>query len=459
MSYSVIYTAPNYSLSGVNTSTAFLLKELSRRGLTTRILLTNQNCGYSYPLPIPEGITVDYLSESLGAPISERWRLLVEYLENCAPCIYLPGYDRDFSCVCPTLSDHVCIVGILHSDEPYHYEHLERLGRYWNRIICVSPQISDRATRIAPDLASRISTIPYGIPLGPQVEKVAMPDAPLKIVYSGRLIEYQKRVLDLPKIVKGLVNTNVPFVLTIVGDGPERSLMTELMSHEIERGFVRFLGTIPNEILLENLTHQDVIILTSEFEGLPITLLEAMSKGCIPVVSDIRSGVPNLVKDGVNGFCIKVGEIKQFVRQLSRLQQDIHLRNSMSAQSRESIVRGGYNIQDIAARYHLLFDEVIQAAQSGQQTRPKGELVSPPLLHIPAYQLALARQELKMMQERYSFLKRSKIIHLIQWITKNPTLMIIVTYFLTLIVHTRICMKNIFSLPPKDSREHPQKRL
>ena len=58
---------------------------------------------------------------------------------------------------------------------------------------------------------------------------------------------------------------------------------------------------------MQILEQQDAYILTSEFEGMPNALNEAMARGCVPVVTDIRSGIPELVRYGVNGYRVPVG--------------------------------------------------------------------------------------------------------------------------------------------------------
>ncbi|MGH7449866.1 MAG: glycosyltransferase [bacterium] len=83
--------------------------------------------------------------------------------------------------------------------------------------------------------------------------------------------------------------------LTIIGSGVEEEALRQACAAFEARGAVRFLGTLSNEHVLKVFAASDVFILPSEFEGLPVSLLEAMARGCIPVVSNIRSGIPERI--------------------------------------------------------------------------------------------------------------------------------------------------------------------
>jgi glycosyltransferase involved in cell wall biosynthesis len=88
----------------------------------------------------------------------------------------------------------------------------------------------------------------------------------------------------------------------IVGDGPERR---RLEYRAMDQGLserVSFLGQIPG--VWSVLPRLDVFVLTSEYEGIPISVLEAMATG-VPVVATAVGGLPEAVEDGVTGFLVK----------------------------------------------------------------------------------------------------------------------------------------------------------
>ena len=379
MEFKVIFTTPSWDLSGVNTFTANLIEELSNCGITAILLITNpprQNTDYT--MPLPSNIIVEKLAVEERDNWKIRWQKMIDYLEQKAPCIYIPNYDVNHSCISPKLANSVGIVGIIHSDDPFHYDHVSRLGEYWNGIVSVSKAIEKKAVEFCPNISQRSYIIPYGVNV-PETWQQRTLDvlAPLKLVYAGRLVQKQKRVFDLPKIVETLLEMGITVELTIIGDGSEGEQLRDICQPLTQKGTIRFLGTLANEKVLELYEQNDIFILTSDFEGLPVSLLEAMARGCIPVVSDIESGVPELVQNGVNGFRVPIGDIEQFAKTIAGLERDLERRREISLNAYRTIKEGGYRTEDMVKQYIDLFGHVMQEAESGVYTRPLGEIIPP----------------------------------------------------------------------------------
>jgi len=378
MKYNVIVASPVWSLNGVNIFSANLVRGLQERGVASHILLTNRKQFDRKPMELPTDIPVYDLPVAEHASYPVRWQAMTRYLEAQSPCIYIPNYDFDHSCVSPTLSNKVGIVGIVHSDDPQHYEHVCRLGRYWNKIVAVSNVIAEETAAKEPSIAKRLVTIPYGVPMADCLpERSTDPNAPLKIVYCGALKQNQKRILDLPEIVQALQNRRVPVELTIAGGGPTKQQLIDKSKHLVNQGVIRFIGIIPNERVPALLEQNDVFIMTSEFEGLPNALLEAMGQGCVPVVTNIKSGIPELVQEGFNGYRVPVGNIQMFAERLAILQRDVNLRSEMSRNAYSVADKGGYRIQDMVERYLELFHRILQEAECGNYRRPYGKVIPP----------------------------------------------------------------------------------
>ena len=84
---------------------------------------------------------------------------------------------------------------------------------------------------------------------------------------------------------------------------------------------VEFLGQVDYQnvpLLLEN---QDIILLTSDYEGLPLSLLEAMAQGVVPVVSDLESGISEVVNSG-NGSLVPIDDTEGYAKALIHLHKN-----------------------------------------------------------------------------------------------------------------------------------------
>lgn len=383
MKYRVVVTLPYWVLSGVNFFSANLVRGLQSQGVSAEILLTEQDTNLvtipDAPAPLPDDIPFSRLPVGRQDTWGAHWRALIAYLEDCAPCIYIPAYDWRHSIVSPKLSRRVCIVGALRSDDPMHYDHLMRLGKYWNAIVAVSSTVARHAAALAPDLASRITAIPNGFDIPSSAPERPQSDAaPLQMIYHGVLNQHQKRILDLPAIVEALMKRQVPAELTIVGDGPTRGQLLDRARPLMDCGAIRYLDMVPHARIPEHLRQSDVYLLPSAFEGMPNALLEAMGMGCVPIVTDIPSGIPELIRDGVSGFRVPVGDIGSFADRIELLRQNPVLRREMSLNAYRTIAEGGYRLQDMVDRYLALFERVLWEAERGVYQRPRGPLLAPP---------------------------------------------------------------------------------
>lgn len=372
--FRVIVSTPVWEVSGVNVFTANLLRGLAQRGIEGEVLLTDPDSPNSLPMPMDADLRVSRLAYRRWENFPTRWSRLANYLDERAPCIYLPNYDYRFSPASAFVKGGVRTVGIVHSDDPVHYEHAARMGKWWSAVVAVSAAIGTEVRNRHADLAERLAIIPYGVRVPRQIPDREAHEGPLRIVYAGRLVQPQKRVLDLPRIAAALTERGTPFVMRIVGSAYEGSVRDQLMADSepfVRNGSMEYLGALPNEEVYAIYEDSDVVILTSEFEGLPVTLLEAMGRGCIPVVTDIPSGIPEVVKHGESGLLVPVGNIQAFADQLTHLFQNLALRKQLSEGAFRAVDRGHYRVEDMVDRYLKVFEQVLRMppAQRGQPDR------------------------------------------------------------------------------------------
>jgi glycosyltransferase involved in cell wall biosynthesis len=101
-------------------------------------------------------------------------------------------------------------------------------------------------------------------------------------------------------------------ILLVVGSGFE--METGLLS--LARNHIHFLGAKAN--VMDYLYASDAFCLSSVTEGMPISLIEAMACGCIPVCTPV-GGILNTIQDGVTGFLSKSISEDDFLDALKRL--------------------------------------------------------------------------------------------------------------------------------------------
>ncbi len=386
--HKVIVSAAGGQISGVDTFTIHLLRRLRGIGIDARVHGQRQladRSGLAFAADIP--VDPREMPTWMGWP--QAWQVMVDYLESQAPCIYLPNYDYEYSGIIPRLSEGVRVVTICHSDDPMHYEHTARLAHASDAIVAVSSAIRCHLEGLLPNLTGRMHTIPYGIPgLATGSSALPPPEGVLRVVYIGRLMRYQKRANDVIAIAAALDRRGIPFELLVVGDGPERTAMEQEGRRLVMRRKLAFLGTQPNNDVLDLLGSCDAFLLPSAFEGLSVGMLEAMARGAVPVVSAIRSGVPDVIRPGENGLVVPVGDIEAFADALALLQANPQVRGLLAAEAMRTIRDEGYLVDTMFERYLALF----RAVTAAPSLRIAGPLLPPAHLRGEGTLAAWARR-------------------------------------------------------------------
>lgn len=143
-----------------------------------------------------------------------------------------------------------------------------------------------------------------------------VPDVP-RMVCIGRLVE-QKGQLLLLEAAARLARSGVDFKLVLVGGGPlQEELEAFVRLHDLGEQ-VELTGAVPTERLYDELLQARGLVLPSFAEGLPMVIMEAMALRR-PVISTYIAGIPELVRDGENGWLIPAGSVDALEEAMKRL--------------------------------------------------------------------------------------------------------------------------------------------
>ena len=186
-------------------------------------------------------------------------------------------------------------IGVLHSDWPTLDNELETASGLLDGLLCVSRSLVAKAQAAFPRFGSdRIQFLPYPVNAPTSVmQKVSekseppLKEAGVTIGFCGRLQRTQKRIDRLRGVMEGLRAAGVRCRLEILGAGPEEPWLRRDLS-----GFdnVVWHGLRRGEEYWQILASWDVILFVSDYEGLPIAMLEALSLGVLPIYPRIGSG-------------------------------------------------------------------------------------------------------------------------------------------------------------------------
>jgi len=160
--------------------------------------------------------------------------------------------------------------------------------------------------------------------------------APIEIICVGRLAPVKAQHVLLEALAK-LVRDGRKVLLHLVGGGPDRGSLERHVDALGIRSQVVFHGFTAQERLDELYSQADIFALASFAEGLPGVLMEAMAME-IPCVSTWITGVPELIRDGVDGILVPPADASAFAAGLAKLIDDPELRRRIGIAGRARIL-------------------------------------------------------------------------------------------------------------------------
>ncbi|MBK1878218.1 glycosyltransferase family 4 protein [Pelagicoccus mobilis] len=219
--------------------------------------------------------------------------------------------------------NRIRILGTIHRDSPNAYNDLVPNEERFSAFFAVSEKATTELRDRLPHRSKEIFELPLPNPYqGPKSS--ANPTEPLRLAYTGRLEEPDKRVSRLLEVAQNLTERSVPFRLQIIGEGRERPRLEASAERLGLAPFIVFRGSLDREALFEELTNNDIILLCSAFEGTPVSIIEGMAAGNCPVVMDIESGIRSLIENNKSGFIVPQGDTDQMAAAI----HDLHLDRS-----------------------------------------------------------------------------------------------------------------------------------
>jgi N-acetyl-alpha-D-glucosaminyl L-malate synthase BshA len=179
-----------------------------------------------------------------------------------------------------------------------------------------------------------------------------------KILMHASNFRPVKRVGDVVRIFTK-VHEQIPSKLILIGDGPERLFIQQLVKELKLSDDVYFLGEQDH---LEPLFFcADLFLLPSEQESFGLTALEAMNCG-VPVIGTKTGGLPEVITHGETGYLFSVGEIINMAEKATGLLKDPENHKLFSKQARKRAAQC-FNASKIIRQYEAYYEEILNLEQ------------------------------------------------------------------------------------------------
>ncbi|MFH1857998.1 MAG: glycosyltransferase [Candidatus Omnitrophota bacterium] len=254
-----------------------------------------------------------------------------------------------------------------YSGKPALYYWIERILALWtDRIVVVSEKVKEfytKTLRIRPD---KLSLIYNGVdPAAFRAERQngfrkelgVEPEASL-VGIVGRLVPVKAHEVLFDAVTR-LKESHPTLQVAVIGDGERRAeLEAWCRSRSLEKR-IRFLGLRKDVARL--LPDLDLLVLSSDREGLSMTVLEAMA-AALPVVATGVGGTPELVLEGETGFLVPPRDPIQLADRIDRLLRDKALSRRMGEAGRKR-VQENFSLEKMTAATEQLYTQLLQAKE------------------------------------------------------------------------------------------------
>jgi colanic acid/amylovoran biosynthesis glycosyltransferase len=399
------YDKPD-SIGGPITWLMHLLPSLKQSGFEVSCLIFfhKGNTGPLYEHLVKNDITVK--TSSFLSTTEDNIRWILECLKENTPHIFVPNLVVPAYYACKWAKKAgITTIGISHSDDPFYHaiqkEFIEgRKAFRLDGMICVSKELEKQLlqSKHASDIS--IKRIPYGVII-PNT-KAKRVDTSLRVIYVGRLAEEQKRISEVTRSFCDMTREIKGVEAIIYGDGPDKANVETILNEQQLNTAVSLGGNIPPKQMTDELLKAHVIVLLSDFEGLPISIMEAMACGVVPVCLEMRSGITELIENGKTG-CIVGDRNQHFTKTINKLKEDILLWEQISLNAK-LLIKDSFSLEISQNNYATFFNNLdVHTIQN---------VDIPSKFKLPAVHRNLSRADKRKLNETLSIFLKSQLIRL-----------------------------------------------
>ncbi len=301
-------------VSGVNLWAVRLAEAVASRGRPAALLLHREPAGHArLDVKLDPAVELIDLTDTPPldraggdlAPWIDRYRDAVHRLgdDAGAPVVLSPNLLGDSygiaAALCQSEPESLRVIGWHHSPIEYNDRVLAHYEPILARFVGVSDHIVARLRAAVAHRAADVVNIAYGVPVPDRAPvRARLYGRPVRLLYVGRIDHHEKRVLAFAELARELTRRGVDYELVLIGDGPA----SDRLDREIAGlPAVHRLAPVPPAMIHRWYDRSDALLLASRYEGLSVSMLEALARGCVPIVTRVESGVGQAINEGVNG--------------------------------------------------------------------------------------------------------------------------------------------------------------
>jgi len=325
--------------------------------LSEEFSLSYHRVGGGERRPVPENFLRRNLIRIIS-PVGLAFRILIQRpkLVHINNTFNFKGLLRDCSMTLLSKLAGRRVIFEMHGGQPEEWLRRHPLMRPFvlaalrraDRVIALSSEQESFLSGFLP--RNRFRIIPNMV--DPNAFAPSVPANPPAFLYMGRLIESKGIFVLLEAFGRLLEDCRLWFA----GDGPHRERLERAVRAAGLSDRVRLLGLTVGKDKLAVLSSAYALVLPSYHEGIPYAILEGMASA-LPVVATAVGGIPDVLRDGTDGFLVPPGDPAALACAMERLLSDRALRDEMAKNARERSF--DFSVERVSAQYIEVYRELV----------------------------------------------------------------------------------------------------
>lgn len=354
---------------GAEKQLLFMLLALLNTGVETRVICLTK--GEAYESKIRElGIDVEFSGSSQNRLV-RVWKIVRSLWNNPADIIQSSHFYTNIYAGIAGRLLRIPSIGAIRSNVESELSSHRFLGRLLLRLpdFLIVNSLVGRQRAIDKGISDKsVALVPNAVELGLGLSEVTRNhDGPTKLLFVGRLVE-PKRADRFVALAVALTAKYPKHKLNfcIVGDGPLRPKL-EVQAKDLPSSFnsMEFLGEVENLDAIYR--DADFLVLTSDYEGTPNAVLEAMAHA-LPVIATDVGGVSEVLNKS-RGILVGPDDPKALIDAASALIEDADLRNRLGSQGR-AYVQENHSCETLAANLTDIYNRLIKTSLNVRRDCP-----------------------------------------------------------------------------------------
>ena len=258
-----------------------------------------------------------------------------------APCLFIANWMEQSFWAAYILKqlypNDIYILGMVHHDMLCYYRRNQYIEKIVDNFLCVSQDTKKRMVKEFSIPKEKVHYTEVPICFSSNYKKDKNMNQTIRIGLGSRLDKAKKRVDLLIPLIESLQRLNVTFQLKIAGDGSYYSELSHYIEKKSLANNVILLGEVQISDMEDFWKTCDIVISTSDSEGMGLSILEGMAWENAPVVTD-TAGIRHFIHDNENGYVVPIGDIELMAKQIKELDDNRELLAEFARKSKQVIV-------------------------------------------------------------------------------------------------------------------------